>query len=301
MTTKPSFETLTAGFLDYLAGIRGLSPRTATAYESDLCAYGAWADRNNVDPITLSYRRLRLYLGELDAASLSRRTIARKMACLRSFFAWLTEEGIIDTNPGTLLSTPKLPKRLPKALNTADMEALLDAPDTATPKGLRDASLLEFLYASGGRVAEIAALQLDDLKLDRSLALVHGKGGKDRFIPLHPLALDKLTRYLDNARAQLRPKPGVTAVFLSTRGNPLAEAAIRRIVHAYAQAAGLDRHITPHSFRHTFATDLLDEGADLRTVQELLGHANLSTTQIYTHVSTTRLHTVHHQAHPRSQ
>ncbi|MCL2403818.1 MAG: tyrosine-type recombinase/integrase, partial [Coriobacteriia bacterium] len=206
-------------------------------------------------------------------------------------------------NPAQLLQTPKLEKALPNTLSENELNSMLDVHDLSTHEGLRDSALLELLYASGGRVSEIADLRLDDLKLDQGVARVQGKGGKDRYVPLHHLAIDKLQSYLTTARpAFLTAKVASNSetVFLSTRGNALSDDAIRRIVKKSAKLAGINRSVTPHSFRHSFATDLLNNGADLRSVQELLGHANLSTTQVYTHLSSKRLQRVHQQAHPRA-
>jgi site-specific recombinase XerD len=214
-------------------------------------------------------------------------------------YAWLYAQKTIPADPALLLATPRQAKRLPRALNTAEMDALLSVADQSTEVGLRDAALIELMYAGGGRVSEIAALTCADLKLDRLLVLVHGKGGKDRYLPLHPLAADILSEYVRTARPVLKPRD-TTAVFLSTRGRPLSPDAIRRIVRARAREAGITRTVTPHMLRHSFATDLLNEGASLRVIQELLGHANLSTTQIYTHLNARRLADAHRQAHPRA-
>lgn len=291
------------GFLSELRDVRGLSGHTVTSYASDLAAYADWGERNRLDLITISYRSLRGYLAELDAARYARTTIARKMACLRAFYAYLSEKGLIEENPAELLQSPKLARCLPRALDGDELQRLLDAVDDTTPAGIRDSALLEFLYATGARVAEVAGLVCADIDYDFGRVLLRGKGSKERYVPLHPLALAKLRDYEAGARAQLSAHASGTAVpalFLSTRGNALSSDAIRRIVRRCATLAGITTTPSPHSLRHTFATDLLNQGLDLRSVQELLGHANLSTTQIYTHVSTQRLQEVYHQAHPRS-
>ncbi|MCL2882605.1 MAG: tyrosine recombinase XerC [Coriobacteriia bacterium] len=301
-----TIDAQTSAFLAELRGVRGLSQHTVSAYASDLAAYADWGERNRYDLLTIDYRSLRGYLAELDAAAYERTTIARKMACLRAFYVFLTEKGLIERNPAELLQSPKLGRRLPKALDSDELQRLLGAVDESTPSGQRDSALLEFLYATGARVSEVAAVTVADIDYDSGRVRLMGKGSKERYVPLHPLALAKLRDYEAQVRPELlahntkatSPLPG--GLFLSTRGNALSSDAIRRIVHRYGLLAGIAPTFSPHSLRHTFATDLLNEGLDLRSVQELLGHANLSTTQIYTHLSTRRLQEAYHQAHPRA-
>ncbi|MCL2332889.1 MAG: tyrosine recombinase XerC [Actinomycetia bacterium] len=281
-----------AAFLRELKELRGLSEHTVTSYASDLAAYADWGERNQINLATINYRSLRGYLAELDAARYARTTIARKMACLRAFYGFLVEKGVLEQSPAELLQSPKLPRRLPKALAHDELQQLLEAVNEQTPAGIRDSALLEFLYATGARVSEVAGLKVADIDDDFGRVLLRGKGNKERYVPLHPLALAKLRDYTRGR--------GAGPVFLSTRGNALSADAIRRIVARYAKLAGITAKLSPHSLRHTFATDLLNEGLDLRSVQELLGHANLSTTQIYTHLSTRRLQEVYRQAHPRA-
>jgi len=299
-----TIDAQVTAFLTELRDVRGLSEHTVISYTSDLAAYADWGERNRYDLLTINYRSLRGYLAELDAARYERTTIARKMACLRAFYAFLVEKGLIEQSPAELLQSPKLPRRLPKALAADELQRLLDAVDEQTPAGKRDSALLEFLYATGARVSEAAGVTAPDIDYDSGRVHLFGKGSKERYVPLHPLALAKLRDY----EAQVRPAlllhngqaSAPAALFLSTRGNALSADAIRRIVHRYGVQAGITATFSPHSLRHTFATDLLNEGLDLRSVQELLGHANLSTTQIYTHLSTRRLQEVYHQAHPRA-
>lgn len=293
------FTDLAAKFLKYQGSVRNMSVHTIRAYRADLNAYVSWATRNEVHPLGPTHRELRGYLGELDAARYARSTIARKMACLRSFFGYLVEQGDIEVDPTVMLSNPKQGRRLPRVVSTADVERLIDTPDITDPVGLRDSTLLELLYASGMRVSELCSLTASNVNLRAHFATVLGKGSKERIVPLHPLACSKLTTWLRDGRPTMDPKPEVHTLFVSTRGNRLSEDAVRRIVRHYAKVAGIEGDLSPHGLRHTFATDLLNEGADLRTVQELLGHANLSTTQIYTHVSAARLREVHRQSHPR--
>lgn len=295
------FLNLAEAFIEYLLKVQNKSEKTAKSYRSDLDLYYEWAQRLKLDPIRLNYKQLRRYLAEQSAAQYARSTIARRLACLRSFFKYLEQEELIEGNPAQLLQTPKLEKTLPGILSAYELDKILDVHDLNTSEGLRDSALLELLYASGGRVSEVSSLQLDDIKMEQGIARVRGKGGKDRYIPLHQLAITKLSSYLEKARPEFAAKADRenACVFLSTRGNDLSPDAIRRIVKTSAQRAGIKRPISPHNFRHSFATDLLNNGADLRSVQEMLGHANLSTTQVYTHLSSKRLQKIHQQAHPR--
>ncbi len=292
-------EDLVARFLGDLEKVRGYSPHTVRAYSSDLRAYLDWATRADVDPVRLSHRQLRMYLAELDRARYARRTIARRLAAVRSLFSYLTEQGIVESDPASILSAPKLPSRLPKTVPNDTLAALLDAPDLATPAGLRDRAVLEVLYASGIRVSELVGLDLGDTDLAQGQLRVMGKGSKERIVPVHRAAVAALTEYVRAGRPLLA-KRAEDALFLSTRGNRLSADSVRLLMKRYLEQVGGALSISPHSLRHTFATHLVEAGADLRTVQELLGHVALSTTQIYTHVGKRRLKDVHKDAHPRA-
>jgi len=293
-------ETLVDRYLRHLAIEKGASAHTVRAYSADLSRYLEWAERSAMDPIHLTHRQMRLYLAELDQARYSRRTIARRLSSLRSFFAYLLTEGLVASDPSSVLLTPKLPARLPRLVPSEAIDALLAAPDGSTPAGVRDEAILELLYASGARVSELSGLMLSDLDLSQAQMTVMGKGSKERLIPLHRLAVSKLRRYVQDARPLLASADSPDAVFLSTRGRQLSADAIRRLFKRYLAKAGISTSLSPHAMRHTFATHLLEGGADLRTVQELLGHVALSTTQIYTHLSRKRLQEVHKNAHPRA-
>jgi len=291
---------LVARYLRHLEVERGLSPHTVRAYSADLSRYLEWAERSGVDPIGLDHRALRRYLAELDRARYSRTTIKRRLSAVRSFFGYLMTEGVVASDPASVLTAPKAPARLPKLVPAEELAALLDAPDPSTPGGLRDRALLELLYASGARVSELSTLQLAGLDLPQGQITVMGKGSKERVLPVHRYAVNRLREYLADARPALAGERSASAVFLSSRGNRFSEDAIRRMFKKYLAQTGAARSLSPHALRHTFATHLLDQGADLRTVQELLGHVALSTTQIYTHVSMTRLKDVHRATHPRA-
>jgi len=292
-------NTLVDRFVEHLRVERNLSAHTVRAYSSDLARYLDWADRNSLDPLRLTHRQLRGYLAEMDAARYSRRTIARRLSVVRSFFAWAVAEGFADSDPASVLSTPKLPKRLPRTASADVMGALLDAPDPTTPEGVRDRAWLELLYATGMRVGELSAIDLAHVDLSGGSVRVMGKGSKERILPLHCAAVARLAEYIDTARPSLLKRP-TEALFLSTRGNRLSADAVRKRLKLHISTAGGQLDLTPHSIRHTFATHLVEGGADLRTVQELLGHVALSTTQIYTHVGRGRLQRIHGDSHPRA-
>ncbi len=291
-------------FIEHLASERGLSQHTVRAYRSDLRGFFQWAARHEVDPLQADHRRLRSYLAELSAARYARTTIARRLSAVRCFYAFLLDEGLLESDPSTVLQAPRVTRHLPRTVPRDDLQLLLDAPDPNTPDGARDRALLELLYATGVRVSEIAALRLSDVDLAQGQMTVMGKGSKERVVPLHPLAARTLRHYLTNGRPALERKgrgpASEEAVFLSTRGLPLSADGVRRVFRRWLKQVASSVDLSPHAMRHTFATHLLEAGADLRTIQELLGHVALSTTQIYTHVSTTRLRDVHSKSHPRA-
>ena len=282
----------------------GSSPQTVRAYASDLARYLEWCERSGCEPLHPDAAALRLYVGELDRARYSRRTIARRLSSIRSFFAWLQIEGLTTIDPASVIASPKLPSRLPRVVPTGVLEALLDAPDPGSAAGMRDRAILELLYASGARVSEVESLDVMDV--DRHLGQVRlvGKGDKQRIVPLHAQAVGRIDDYLragrpEHARAGAR-RDATNALFLNRLGTRMSDGAIRRMMKKHLEIVGGAANISPHSLRHTFATHLLEGGADLRTVQELLGHVALSTTQVYTHVSVKRLRDVHRDAHPRA-
>ena len=287
---------------------RNASVHTVRAYQNDLQAYVMWCERNKRDPIGVDHRDLRKYLGELDQARYARTTINRQLSSLRGFFRWLAVMGYVEDDPATLLQGPKQNRHLPHVIRPAEMVKLLgvhavgptDAPvDAHAAQEMRDQAILEFLYACGARISEASSLKLLDIDFAEYQVKVFGKGGKERIVPLHELCIDAMRRYAWQARPVLLGSKRSEYFFISTRGNQLNTDAIRKMFKATVRAAGLDPSLSPHDMRHTFATDLLDGGADLRSVQEMLGHANLSTTQIYTHLSPARLKQAHQQAHPR--
>ena len=293
-------DELVDQYLGYLRIERAASPQTIRAYSADLRRYLEWSERTRVDPIALTHRQMRLYLSEMDQAGYARRTIARRLSAVRSLFAYLVAEGLVASDPSSVLATPKIPARLPNVIPDQALRALLEAPDSMTPAGLRDRAVLELLYATGARVSEVADLKISDLDFGQGQIRLYGKGAKERIVPVYEVALASMRTYLQEARPKLVRSASADKVFLSTRGQPLSADAIRRLFRRYAGIAGAGTAVSPHSMRHTFATHLVEAGADLRTVQELLGHVALSTTQIYTHLSMKRLQDVHSKAHPRA-
>lgn len=287
-------------FLGHLRTEIGVSPNTVRAYASDIDRYLGWAERAGADPLDPGTRGMRGYLADMDAAGYSRRTVARRLSAVRSFFAFLQREGLSNVDPAAVVATPKLPRRLPRTVATDLLDALLAEPDTGTPSGLRDRAILELLYASGARVGEIVALDVRDADLEQGQVLLTGKGDKQRIVPMHRTAVECLRAYLATGRPALGPLTAETALFLNRAGGRLHEGGVRRMMRRHLDALGARAGVTPHAIRHTFATHLLEGGADLRTVQELLGHVALTTTQTYTHVGVGRLRAVHRGAHPRA-
>lgn len=289
-------------YLRHLELVRGLSPHTVRAYRIDLEAYAAWAERAGVDPLAVTHRDLRRYLAELSRAGYSPRTVSRHLSALRGLYRWMARTGSCGDEVVSSLPGPKTARRLPPTMSDRDFGKIVGsfAPEGAV--GLRDRALLETLYATGGRVSEMASLRVGDVDFAQSQARLFGKGSKERVVPIYEEALSWVRRYVEEGRPELaaRGTAGTDALFLSTRGNAMSADALRTCFERRVSAAGVGTAATPHTVRHTFATELLGGGADLRTVQELLGHESLSTTQVYTHLSVDRLKEAARRAHPRS-
>ena len=284
-------------FLRYLSTERNASDYTCQNYALDLRQFFQLLGHSRVT--TISPLEVRRFLVHLSAKKSSRRTIARKLSCLRSFFRFLCREGVLEHNPAQAVPTPRLEKRLPSFLDEKQMLRLLHAPSTKKWRGWRDRAMLETLYSTGMRVSELVGLNLEDLDEISGTVLVRGKGKKERLCPIGNTALNAVHRYLAKRPSDKQLHVSY-AVFVSQKGTRLTVRQVDRLLVQYVREAGLPASISPHSLRHSFATHLLDRGADLRSVQELLGHASLSTTQIYTHVSAQRLKKVYDQAHPRA-
>ncbi len=293
-------------FMAYLRVERGASPRTLEAYRSDLfqgidfLARELQKDDAALQPGDVDHLLFRRYLAHLGQAGLARSSIGRKVAAWRSFYRFLARENIVPANPLGRVQGPKQMKKLPPTLYPDEVKAVIEAPGD-TPAGLRDRAFLETLYAGGIRVSELVGLDLGDLDLAAGFIRVLGKGNKERIVPLGSYAVRALKKYLDDGRPLLlEGGKDETAVFLNYRGGRLTVRGVRKILNKYLDQLARERNISPHTFRHCFATHLLNAGADLRAVQELLGHARLSTTQIYTRVTADRLQEVYRKAHPRS-
>ena len=288
-------------FLIYLRAGRNASPYTVKNYRSDIGQFLDYCRAKGVGSIEQIDRSLlRAYLAELDAAGYVKASIARRMAELRSFGDFLVREDVLERNPFRTVGAPRIPKRLPQYLTTAELEVLLSVPDTSTPRGLRDRAIIEVLYAAGLRVSELVGLNVRDVDLAQAQVRVVGKGGKERIGLLGRPAVRAVSAYLNGGRPELLGQRPTGALWLNHRGGRLTVRGVALVLDKAGRQAGIRTPVSPHVLRHTFATHLLDGGADLRVVQELLGHANLVTTQIYTHVSQSRAREVYLRAHPRA-
>jgi integrase/recombinase XerC len=314
--------TLLERFVNYLKHERHFSPYTARCYGADLRQYDEYlqgttrADMTDGDlaaAVEAKMQRadamvIRGFLAHLDQFGYSPATTARKIATLRSFYKWMLTHGLADANPMLLIRTPKQAKRLPKAITVAQIEALLSSPDNSETLGARDRAILETLYSTGVRVSELVDLDRKDMDFAGQTMHVRGKGKKERVVPLGSHAMAAIRHYLmllepDDRFKQVRrtmAETGNCPLFVNKNGGRLSSRSVRRKLDKYLQGAGLDPSISPHTLRHSFATHLLDNGADLRSVQELLGHQSLSTTQVYTHLSTMRMRSAYDDAHPRA-
>jgi len=288
-------------YLTYLTAARNASPYTVRNYRAEIEEFLAFLRTQGITSWAGVDRAvLRRYLAWLHARGYVKASIARKLSELRAFCRYLVREQVLSRNPFDVVSSPKLPKRLPNFLSLQEVRALLAAPDPGVPAGQRDRAIVELLYASGVRVSELAALNVGDVDMTRQEIRVWGKGSKERLVLLGKPAVKALTTYLREGRPKL-VKRASRALFLGRCGTRLSARSIEGLVTKYAKAVGLPKRVTPHVLRHTFATHLLDGGADLRVVQELLGHASLQTTQVYTHVTQTRAREVYLKAHPRAK
>jgi len=287
-------------FYQHLSAERGLAALTVAAYAGDLQDFWQYAEARGVAEWgAVSLELLQDYLAALEGRGLSARSRARKLSALRQFFRFLQREEKLRSNPVELLDSPRLPQRLPKVLGEAEVVALLQGPDPTTPRGQRDAALLELLYATGLRVSELVSLTLKQIDLRRGVVRPLGKGSKERVVPMVAAAVEKIVLYLDQGRTQLLKGSQSPYLFVNGRGGPLSRQGFWKILKHYALKQGIGS-LSPHTLRHSMATHLLSRGANLRVIQLLLGHADLATTQIYTHLDAARLRQAHEKAHPRS-
>lgn len=294
----PYFLTWLPMFLDYLGVEKGLAANSLAAYRTDLRHFGHWLADQSVDLEEVERIHIVRYFQALRGAGISARSVARALAALRGMFRFLVAERHLKRDPTENIENPKLWTTLPKSLQPSEVDALLAAPDRNTPDGLRDAAMLELLYATGLRVSELIRVKLEDLVMDAGFLRTIGKGSKERIVPFGDAARDTIVAYLEHGRPHFVKSPD-PYLFLTNRGKPMTRQAFWQKIVRHARTAGIV-HISPHVMRHSFATHLLENGADLRSVQLMLGHSDISTTQIYTHVSRARLQKLYDQYHPRA-
>ncbi len=279
----------------------GLSRNTLESYRRDLNKFAVWLEKQrDTSILQATHGDIQGYLGHLVAKQKTKpSSTGRNISSLKRLFRYLLRQGKISADPTLQIDTPRLPRNLPKSLTESDVERLLDAPDNQTPLGLRDRTMFEVLYATGLRVSELVTLRVSQMSMDMGVVRVMGKGSKERLVPLGEEALDWLRRYLADGRSVLLGKQVSDALFVTARGEGMTRQMFWYLIKKHAKAGGLDKPLSPHTLRHAFATHLLNHGADLRVVQMLLGHADISTTQIYTHVARERLKQLHAMHHPR--
>ncbi len=279
---------------------RGAADRTRRAYGVDVGQLALWCSADNLEPESVDYPVLRRYAAQLAGRGAGPRTVARKLAAIRSFYKSMVELGEMTANPADLLPAPKQPQRLPRTLKAEDVAALLNKIPATTPLEMRDRALFELAYGCGLRAEELVDLDLESIDFDAETVRVEGKGGKTRFVPAGEPALRSVTRYLERARPALAAADGQPALLLSKSGRRLSTSDVRRRLRVWARHAAQQGAVHPHALRHSFATHLLEGGADLRAIQELLGHSSISTTQVYTRVESARLRAAYARSHPRA-
>lgn len=293
---NPQIAAWAGAFLDFCRVEKGLSRNSLEAYGRDLRRYAAWSKPGD----ETSPEAVRRYLDCLYAAGMSSRSVARHLSTLRSLYEFLLRERRIDTDPVGTIPVPRQWKQLPKYLGTDQLERLLTAPDPGTPEGIRDRAMLEFLYATGLRVSELCRAELSSLTIDPGLVRVRGKGNKERFVPVGRKAIAAIEEYLQNGRPALLRGRACRYLFVTRRGGCMTRQGFWKLLAAHGKRAGIWKNLTPHVLRHTFATHLVEGGADLRSVQTMLGHADIGTTEIYTHVMKGRLRSTVDRYHPRA-
>jgi integrase/recombinase XerD len=294
-------ESLIQEFIDYLGHEKGLATNTLESYSRDLKQYYGFLSGDSTASLeNASQSTIVAYLMYLRKQGKATATIARRLAALKAFYQFLVKENYVSSDPTNDLSSPKLERKLPKVLTVSEVERLLNQPDLSTPAGKRDKAMLELLYATGIRVSELVNLNILDVDLKEGFVRCMGKGSKERVVPVGDIAVSALRTYLEGARPKLVADAKEKALFVNHHGKRLTRQGFWKIVKKYAAQAQIRKEITPHTLRHSFATHLLENGADIRAVQEMLGHADISTTQIYTHVTKDRLKDVYAKSHPRA-
>ena len=294
-------ESFVSEFINYLAVERGLAQNTLESYGRDLRQFQAYLQESKIDFMKdLNRSTILTYLNSLQTNGKATSTISRNLAAIKSFYQYLVRERYLEKDPAAHLESPKLEKKLPKVLSVHEVEELLKQPNALLPAGLRDKAMLELLYATGIRVSELISLNISDVNLDMGYIKCYGKGSKERIVPLGSIAAKCAQDYLNKGRPKLVRTYEEAALFINHHGNRLTRQGFWKIIKKYSQEANIIKDITPHTLRHSFATHLLENGADLRSVQEMLGHADISTTQIYTHVTRNHLKEVYDKTHPRA-
>lgn len=294
----PDLEPYIKEFLNYLAVEKRHSPNTVAAYRRDLSSF---LDAHRGDTIhSFSNSKIRQYLLKLQKKGLASRSIARALSSIKSFFRFLERESHIQENPAEILESPKLWRKLPSILSLQQVEDILEAPDSETPQGHRDQVMLELLYATGLRVSELVALKMEDMNLEIGYLRSYGKGGKERVVPLGQVARNGVKQYIQDTRPKLLKNKRNNTLFLSRLGSGMTRQGFWKILKKYVKAAGISQAVSPHTLRHAFATHLLEHGADLRSVQQMLGHSDIATTQVYTHILQKRMQEVFDKYHPRA-
>jgi len=295
-------EQLVDTYLLHLRVERGLAQNTLDSYRRDLSKFVGFLRRQGVFGLEqVDRQEIMAFMEDLHKKGRAAATISRNLAAIRSFYGFLSQENLVNQNPSTELDSPKIPKRLPNILSVSQVSKLMEQPDGKDAGGLRDKAMLELLYATGIRVSELVDLNIPDVNLDMGFLRCIGKGSKERIVPMGKSAIQSINTYLERGRGKLIRDPQEQAVFVNIHGRRLTRQGFWKILKKYVRQAGISGEITPHTLRHSFATHLLENGADLRAVQEMLGHSDISTTQIYTQVTANRLRDVYQQFHPRAK
>jgi integrase/recombinase XerD len=294
-------DDLLNNYLEYLSVERGLAKNTIDAYKRDLISFIAFLRAKKAINInSVSTTTIISYLLQMQKSGKASSSISRACAAIKSFFQFLFKESIIEEDPTENIDTPKLKHRLPKVLTVQEVEKLLSQPNMTNPLGIRDRSILELMYATGIRVSELTSLHIDDVNLEAGFLRCTGKGSKERIIPVADITLDCLKLYISGARKELLSGKESKILFVNRQGAAISRQGVWKIIRKYSKKAGISKKITPHTLRHSFATHLLEHGADLRAVQEMLGHADISTTQIYTHLTRSKIKEIYDNTHPRA-
>ncbi len=294
-------EGLLDSFLSYLVVEKGLSENTLESYGRDVRKFLSFIEKNGISSVEeIKYNHILDFLSHFKEQGFTATTIVRNIVSIKQFFKYLQMEKILKEDPTAHIRTPKMKKSIPGVITLDDVEQILSAPDESAPEGLRDTAMIEVLYATGIRVSELIGLKLNDVNFELGFVVVYGKGSKERIVPMGDKAKNKLLQYLKDSRPALLKSREAKALFVTRRGKGMTRQGFWKIIKNYAIKAGITKKISPHTLRHSFATHLLERGADLRTIQLMLGHSDISTTQIYTHVESERLKEIHKKYHPRS-